>query len=823
MKINTKKQISIFKYAVNSFVAASILFAPIVSNVAPVINTAKAEVSCTDDALPIPTADMTVRKDNAQGEVLGTYHARGAIDSPDDPGNGETGVATFQLQVPKGTKLYFTARTDGFNGPNRSVGGMPNYSGGGVTVTSPDVKAGYYPNGFSFSRLDAVTGLSDRVINGPVSLGMGGDWSCWGGDRDSHVQLIVNVVTKPSTNLVTRTATTNLAVINDPAVSSHCSSANDPGNNSTCRVDLNDGATISWNAESTTNGNSCIATNDNTSSNPDSNWNGAKDGTSGTQAVGPFPSLGTFTYQIKCTGLNGVTSTPSTTTFIVGNTPSYTCQVVPSGIQQVDQGGYGAASLHVTSLSGYNKPVTFSPAIVSPSGAGSPQVTIEGNNPQNSPYATNSPVSIFAPANSAVGTYTITFKTEDGIVCDGNVTLQINSAADPDGYIYCGASGAQTTCKINGGDSIPIRWHAENVNNDCVVIATANDDTQFDFATGKDGNKSSGPLSKPTQFSLGCSASNGHQDLVRTAFVDITSICTVNCGTGMSLTASNSTCEQVNLSWSSTVNPAPKSYKLFRSLDGNTYAEFATVNDPTNTYVDRPPQQLGVSNYYKIQAYNDYNGNGSVVANGSSQVVPVPCATPSLEGSDKDVTNSKGKITKAFNPPPCNGVSDFAVLPNNAIFTAGDEVTFKINICNPADPNTPPQRADLTNITVEDTMHNLSAPTSIKSMSSNGGGTRGAPCLLSSQAQDNTDGDFTGFITFTVKDIPRANLGQYCSIIITAKIQAPLNPTASIYRFWNEAKITATGNGQTITKTVKTPLYPFGLTNVPNRNETSPH
>ncbi len=271
-----------------------------------------------------------------------------------------------------------------------------------------------------------------------------------------------------------------------------------------------------------------------------------------------------------------------------------------------------------------------------------------------------------------------------------------------------------------------------------------------------------------------------------------------------------SACGQIVVSWNNprTSGNHPDSFNVYRrtspsaewSLDPNgtniPYSD-VPVDGAQYIYTDRSPLSLTSSNYYMVKAR--YGGVESAgVVSYPLSVIPSSCS-PSLSLSDKDLYRVEGSVTNNFiGAVACSGISEPASVPNNGIFAVDDTVFFQINICNSG--NQP-----MTGIRLHDTMYNLTNPKVI-SVSPSG-------CVVrQTLAERSAD--------FTLADIAAAPPTKFCTIKMSAKVTAPTNPSAAVYRFQNVVDVTADGG---LTAHLFTPPYLFSLLGgVPNRNETGP-
>lgn len=296
-----------------------------------------------------------------------------------------------------------------------------------------------------------------------------------------------------------------------------------------------------------------------------------------------------------------------------------------------------------------------------------------------------------------------------------------------------------------------------------------------------------------------------------TPAVETVNIITEFVGQGpLNVTIDPGLCDQIVVTWDNPrgSGPKPDSFNVYRrissrdtwSLDPNgtgiPYSDIA-VDGPQYIYVDKSPMNPDGPNYYSVRAvYGGIESNGTLSY--PLSVVPTSCV-PSINLSDKDLYRVEGRITQNFNGAiACSGRSEPAALPNGAIFAVNDIVFFQINICNSGS-------LPMTGITVRDTMYNLINPEFVSATP--------AGCVTRQVMGERT-------ADFVLADIPAAPPTKFCSIKMKARVTAPDNPSAAVYRFQNVADVTADGG---LTAHLFTPPYLFSLLGgVPERNETGP-
>ena len=531
--------------------------------------------------------------------------------------------------------------------------------------------------------------------------------------NNCNVTLIIN-----SAGPIIGTGATQLAVYETPSVLLQVSGS------SSATIQTGQSAVLSWVTTATNSGNSCTATD---------TWSGSKPSDPGVtylESVGPFGTVGTYTYIISCAGALSSVSPPSSVTITVVSAPppsfAINCSPLTVTIAPGDTTSY---SLSTTPINGHNDPITFVLAAINPSKGILPTVSFL-NNGQVSPNTTTAVVS--TAVNTTPTTYTLTFEGTDGILLEGcDVELVID----------------------------PVPGSAPNT-----------------------------PL----------------------------------------VTASNTTCGVINLSWVPGSIPPPQTgFRVFHSTSSTT-GPWTEITDSsprplpasTTSFVHdstKTPPPIAIGNYYRVVVYNssvpavdDQNRNitGPINLN--------PCQS-SMTLSDKDII-SVGTIANPTSVytnssvSPCNGQHD--VIPEDKIFKQGDVVTYQINVCNSGD-------TDFTNVEIEDTMENLLiVPGSFQY----GLLPDGTSCKKASE-QFNLNGDPFKFKLF-LTDIRKPDVTAFppetaipCSVTFQSIATAP-STLSALYSFRNTAVVGAAGP---VTANLLGPYYPFGLgAGIINRTETSP-
>ncbi len=565
-------------------------------------------------------------------------------------------------------------------------------------------------------------------------------------------------------------------------------------------INVGQSSTISWTPTNTLSGSNCTAT---------GNWGGAKTSTPGstyTESTGTMNVAGTYTYSIQCQGTSSSSSVVSATLTVNANTlaADLKCQV-DSKPPFTD----GPCSINYNSTANLSWTTSNCTSVTL---AGPTTTTVASSGTSTTPALTTSQ------------TYTLTCNGVGGPVID---TVLISVGADwtlacsqPTVTVTQGTSGSYNLSTTGlGGFASPVTFSGPTYN------VTPSTPPSWNFS-----NNSQVPNATTVAvFTTTTSTTPGTYTLTFTGDgitggrfgTTITRTCSVEliispaAGTAPNppiVTTNNSTCDQISISWTpGATPPSATSFVVYYSSPASTgtWTDISgSLSSSTTTFIHNGSNPYRVpassNNHYKVRAYNGAAYTDSRVA---GPVGLTPCAiNPS--GSDKDLKQVAGLINKTFNPTACSGSSEVATLPNNALFSPGDVITFQINVCNSGS-------APLTSVTIADTLSNLSSPVYL---SSNPVG-----CVTG-----NTPG--TNSIGFTLADIAASSGStQVCSVLFTAVVTTPASGTGSIYRFQNTAKIYATEITADPTnyplgyKEVTTPPYLFGITsNIPNRGETSP-
>ncbi len=263
-----------------------------------------------------------------------------------------------------------------------------------------------------------------------------------------------------------------------------------------------------------------------------------------------------------------------------------------------------------------------------------------------------------------------------------------------------------------------------------------------------------------------------------------------------SVSTDNSQCGKVAINWSPVGLPTPTGYIVYRGNnsdpDQGSWADISGLLPASQrSFVDTSAAPS--NNYYKVIAYN---GSAQSGPQNPAILGNVRLCQPDNSRSDKDLVSVTGVISKNFDFMFCNATSDKAELGANIIFSAGDKVRFRINVCNSGE-------GTMTGVYVVDTLKNLKDVTDVQSNCGVGYTPGAVP------------------IRFNLPDIAPGNVTlQSCKIEFTATINAPATTTSGVYRFQNIADIYS---NELPVRRVFTPPYPFSVTGgVPDRNETAP-
>jgi uncharacterized repeat protein (TIGR01451 family) len=374
---------------------------------------------------------------------------------------------------------------------------------------------------------------------------------------------------------------------------------------------------------------------------------------------------------------------------------------------------------------------------------------------------------------------------------EDTVEVNVGSAQNPTTDLKCqsGSQGIPSNgpCTIANGASALLYW-SSSYSSSCSI-----NNNIGSVATSETAGQSTGSLYANTTYTLTCTGPGG-------TISDSVDIIVNTPPDAVLVWADNATCGVVTVNWGRRRGAAiPTGYRVYNgsSSTGPWNDISGLLSSDTYTYTHGAPASS--NNYYMVRAYN-----GTAVSPDSNAVLSnkTSCA-PVMDASDKDVTHVSGKITKDFAAAvACSGVSEIASLPNNALFSPDDVVTFQINVCNSG--NTP-----LSGVHIVDTLEKLTVPST--PVSDN--------CTISNYSFDGIK-----TMNFDLSNVPAMPSGNtnpsFCKVTFTAKVTSPTTGTAALYRFQNIADITT---NELPKKRVVTPPYLFSNTGgVPDRTETAP-
>lgn len=275
---------------------------------------------------------------------------------------------------------------------------------------------------------------------------------------------------------------------------------------------------------------------------------------------------------------------------------------------------------------------------------------------------------------------------------------------------------------------------------------------------------------------------------------------------------SNAGCGVLVISWepgSKGTGGTPDGYRVYRRNNpikdweqlGNNIPE---TGKPSYEVTDSDPLEPTGSNYYAVSSYNS-GGESELVEPNETPIVPTVCEA-NLSASDKDLIAVQGRVNKTFPVTACSGQSEAVSMPNNSIFSPGDIVTFKINICNTGSNS-------VTGIRLHDTMTNLTVVNSEEITSTE---VNGIPCMRNYVVNDNLRE-----IDFELENIEAAPPTRVCSITFKARVpDVPVEENNILHRFQNLVDLVADDQ----TANFSTPPYLYGDTDRnPDRGEASPN
>ena len=258
------------------------------------------------------------------------------------------------------------------------------------------------------------------------------------------------------------------------------------------------------------------------------------------------------------------------------------------------------------------------------------------------------------------------------------------------------------------------------------------------------------------------------------------------------ISAGNAICNQVTLDWTdnsldetgfriyrntSGTNPPPNG-----DLIGSTGPHAGTGSyTPSPAYTDNTAVG-GQDYYYWVSSYNA-SGESTRVAltNPTSGHIFVNTCAPNLSTSDKDIISING--SPVITSPNYNGgapcSSSMEVANNQSAFVAKDILTFRVNVCNTGNGDTP------AGVVVEDQLTSLTQPSSGWNFRYTVG------CTVSGSSPVITGSAPNQKLTFTLTS-PIVKTSGACGIIFNAQVTAPV-VTQPYYHFFNCINLTTPG------------------------------
>ncbi len=268
----------------------------------------------------------------------------------------------------------------------------------------------------------------------------------------------------------------------------------------------------------------------------------------------------------------------------------------------------------------------------------------------------------------------------------------------------------------------------------------------------------------------------------------------------------NNVCGQLTISWRPASGTPPTGYRIYRratNQPGGWSLRNLTITQSNGTFSAVETSPLEPQGYYTVVAYNQYNAESDTQVN-ETLGVPIRCIPAINALSDIDLVSVTGRISQTFDYEACSGNNDdVAELPSGAVFTPGDRVKFKINVCNSGP-------GPLVNITIANELSNIifSEPDSVES-----------DCA-------EFDGYDSNSLAFTIPNLaakPANAKASTCSITYIGTVASPSAQGAAIHRFLSEADVVGYDNyGTKYTANIFTPGYLFNAAGrEPNRTETA--
>jgi hypothetical protein len=416
----------------------------------------------------------------------------------------------------------------------------------------------------------------------------------------------------------------------------------------------------------------------------------------------------------------------------------------------------------------------------------------------------NITVSVDAPSNvgSFGCTITISDPNADNLQQTANVTYTVTPGSCPVGSV--GLSPATINVSQTSTASAPANFSGGSFQSSNSGIASVSGSTVTGQSAGSATISGTG-WTYVINGATGCSLAG--------------SVLTVNpniVSSSASLTADNSTCDKVTLSWSGFTGTIT-GYKIYRNTsDSIPGTPIATV--ASSPYTDSG--RGAGSYYYWVTAYNgggesspptpiskDQNGNGLTPPIGTFACLA------DLGNSDKDIASVNG--TAVNGNSACNSSTD--ALPTTVSLKIGDNLGFRINLCNEQG------EVAATGITVTDTMTNLQQVTGSPNWSAKYNGSTltydGACAATPNPARDHYCVSGTApnqTLTFNLT-APADNiagkvgnvLGGMGILTFTAQLTVPSGTTATQSRFQNSFRAKYNG-AQTVNRATPWLLFYTG-------------
>lgn len=639
------------------------------------------------------------------------------------------------------------------------------------------------------------------------------------GDDSASVNLNITVIGStgggnPTT--ITKTGTASMAVYGSPSVALLIDGA------STKTVATGGTATLSWATKFVNQGSSCTTSNNDldAGNNPNSGWNGSKNGPGGGSQSITFSRSGLYTYSIYCLGAGNRRSQTASITVSVGGGPYFTCTANSSA--SVEAGSDVYVWINVNSQNGYNKNVQFKlESIIFSGGTASnyPSFGFTYMNPNVSPYDTptygliSTKRSAGASNNTDIGTYTFKFSDTSGsVTC--STTIEVYKK-DVSADIDCDSTDGP--CTVDSGQSSNISWSSKN-SGTCTIY-------RRDFSGGfgvwqvwyenaSTGSSSSGSIVKDTEFKIVCTDSYGISGEPGGSDTVLVSVRSEN-NPPKGVVTSNSACGKISVSWEFPTDSKQQSFSIYRKEGiANEYSLIASNISKSDLKYDDTTVSNGGSYTYAVRAVYAGGSISEYASQANPAITPVECR-PSLAGSDKDmvsVVRGNRPLNTTFAGRECNNNSEsyadmgeVPILPTGEVYRVGDVLTFKICV-----NNNNIGTENLTNVQVTelvgDAKYHIGNLSDIKFDTSD----------YDSMCEGGVNGN-----TWSVGNLAD---GSSCRIRVTAVIKDP-GGAAGLYRFQNAINIKAVGedSGERVERTLYIPSQVFSVgAGNPIRNETAP-